>query len=62
MIVWLNVPFSEKDAAKRLGARWSPSAKKWYVQDVERLDPFMKWIDDRLKRPASVPGGKKKRA
>lgn len=27
---WLDVPFGEKDAAKALGARWDPSARRWY--------------------------------
>jgi hypothetical protein len=27
---WLDVPFAEKDAAKALGARWDPQAKRWY--------------------------------
>jgi hypothetical protein len=27
----LRVPYSEKDDAKALGARWDPSAKKWYT-------------------------------
>lgn len=27
---WLDVPYSEKDAAKALGARWDPAAKRWY--------------------------------
>lgn len=27
---WLDVPFSEKDQAKALGARWDPVAKRWY--------------------------------
>ncbi|WP_101254571.1 DUF5710 domain-containing protein [Streptomyces barkulensis] len=29
--VWLDVPFSEKDEAKRHGARWDPSARRWYA-------------------------------
>ena len=28
---WLDVPFSEKDAAKAAGARWDPTAKRWYA-------------------------------
>lgn len=28
--VYLEVHFSEKDDAKKLGARWDPSIKKWY--------------------------------
>lgn len=27
---WLDVPFGDKDAAKALGARWDPSARRWY--------------------------------
>ncbi|WP_218604075.1 DUF5710 domain-containing protein [Pseudonocardia abyssalis] len=27
---YLDVPFTEKDAAKALGARWDPAARRWY--------------------------------
>ena len=27
----LQVPFCEKDEARRLGARWDPAQKVWYV-------------------------------
>ncbi len=59
MIVWLNVPFAQKDKAKRLGARWSAGSKRWYVENVDDLRPFMEWIDERLKRP--VAGNEKPR-
>ncbi|MET7757305.1 DUF5710 domain-containing protein [Streptomyces sp. NPDC005389] len=29
--VWLDVPYAEKDAAKRGGARWDPAAKRWFA-------------------------------
>ncbi|GIJ49619.1 hypothetical protein Val02_65050 [Virgisporangium aliadipatigenens] len=29
--IWLDVPFAEKDAAKRAGARWDRDAKRWYA-------------------------------
>ena len=29
--LWLDVPFSEKDEAKRLGARWDQAARRWYA-------------------------------
>lgn len=45
MIVWLNVPFAEKDQAKALGARWNPVKKKWYVKDATDLSPFSAWVD-----------------
>lgn len=30
-MVWLQVPYAEKDEAKELGAWWNPQAKKWYI-------------------------------
>jgi ribonuclease HI len=32
-LVWLNVPYAQKDRAKALGARWNPGEKSWYVPD-----------------------------
>lgn len=29
--IWLDVPFSEKDEAKRSGARWDSKARRWYA-------------------------------
>jgi hypothetical protein len=29
--VYLSVPFSEKEEAKRLGARWDGGARLWYA-------------------------------
>jgi ribonuclease HI len=52
MIVWLKVPFAEKDQAKALGARWNPAQKKWYVKDVADLSPFEAWMTE---QPATVP-------
>jgi hypothetical protein len=40
----IDVPFSEKDEAKALGARWNPEAKKWFVPDGVAQDKFTKWI------------------
>lgn len=30
-MVFLDVPYHEKDEAKRLGARWDPEVRKWYI-------------------------------
>jgi len=40
----LRVPIYEKEAAKRLGARWDPKQKTWYVPDG--IDPaaFGPWL------------------
>ncbi|MCX7097861.1 MAG: DUF5710 domain-containing protein [Methylococcales bacterium] len=40
---YLNVPFAQKDAAKALGARWDPAAKKWYVPADKDLALFAQW-------------------
>ena len=29
--IYLDVPFAKKDEAKKLGCRWDPDKKKWYV-------------------------------
>jgi len=51
MRVNLNVPYSEKDEAKRLGAKWDYLERTWYVQDMENLCQFLRWIPEHLKKP-----------
>lgn len=46
MRINLVTPFSEKDAAKALGARWDAGKKCWYIIDVADLTPFARWIPD----------------
>lgn len=31
MKLWLDVPYAEKGEAKSLGAKWDPSARRWYA-------------------------------
>ena len=38
--VYLNVPYEEKEEAKKLGAKWDVSKKKWYVPKDLMNDPF----------------------
>lgn len=40
----LAVPFSQKDEAKSLGARWDPSLKTWYVPDGMAVGPLARWL------------------
>ena len=45
MRLFLNVPYSEKDDAKSLGAKWNAVVKKWYVEvKPEEYVRFAKWI------------------
>jgi hypothetical protein len=51
MRVDLKVPYSQKDEAKRKGARWDAGRKVWYVENVEDLSPFLQWMPDHLLKP-----------
>jgi hypothetical protein len=42
-MLFLNVPYAEKDEAKALGARWNPTKRRWYVPDGVAAAPFAKW-------------------
>lgn len=42
--VWLDVPFSEKDTAKRNGARWDPSARRWYAPNDQVTERCRRWV------------------
>jgi Domain of unknown function (DUF5710) len=44
MRINLKCPYDEKDEAKSLGARWDAGRKVWYIEDVDDLMPFAKWI------------------
>jgi len=45
-VVFLDVPYQEKDEAKRLGARWDPKVRKWYIPEGRQREPFSKWLPD----------------
>ena len=57
-MVFLTVPYAEKDAAKALGARWNPTRKRWYVPDGVATEPFAKWLDGApgSQAPSAKPG------
>ena len=40
----LDVPFSHKDEAKALGAKWDRAKKIWYVPDGVNPEPFAAWL------------------
>jgi hypothetical protein len=45
MRVNLKVPYAEKDKARKRGARWDAARKTWYVENMENLNPFLRWMD-----------------
>lgn len=42
----LAVPFAEKDAAKKLGARWDAERRSWYVPPGIDVSLFSRWRTD----------------
>lgn len=44
MRINLDCPFEDKDQVRVLGARWDGHRKVWYIENVEDLTPFMRWI------------------
>lgn len=55
-MIELNVPFIEKEDAKRLGARWNSGSKRWYIpQGVDRT-PFLRWLPLDLPEEAGTLG------
>lgn len=43
--IYLNVPYSEKENAKALGARWDSDIKKWYYDGaISNFTKFAQWI------------------
>lgn len=44
-MILLNVPYSEKDEAKILGAKWNSNLKKWSANVRDDYRKFSKWID-----------------
>jgi len=51
----LKVPYEEKDTARKLGARWDAARKVWYVENVENLSAFLKWIPGAVNSVVSIP-------
>jgi hypothetical protein len=48
-VIFLKVPFAEKDEAKRLGARWDSAMKKWYVPHNLDINLFSQWWPEAMK-------------
>ncbi len=55
-MIFLTVPFAEKDQAKALGARWNAAQKKWYVPDGANSALFEKWHPQAAASSASSAG------
>ena len=56
-MLFLNVPYAEKDEAKALGARWNPTKRRWYVPDGVATDAFAKWAAQGVDGASAASGG-----
>ncbi|WP_415717726.1 zincin-like metallopeptidase domain-containing protein [Maridesulfovibrio sp.] len=43
---WLKVPFSEKNQAKQLGAKWDQLEKMWFAPEGEDVQKFAAWLPE----------------
>lgn len=43
-MLYINVPYAEKNEAKKLGAKWNPKMRSWYVDNRGSYYKFHKWI------------------
>lgn len=42
--IYLEVPYAEKEAAKKLGAKWDRQEKSWYAPEGITLEPLKQWV------------------
>lgn len=54
----INVPYSEKDEAKKHGARWDAINKTWYV--IGDTTPFAQWMPKKIETYNKLNQAKKK--
>ena len=52
--IYLNCPFSDKEQAKALGARWDQETRAWYVPATKALLPFVQWISPSARETAAA--------
>ena len=51
----LDVPFSHKEEAKALGAKWDRTKKIWYVPSGVNPEPFAEWLPGADRSDPSAP-------
>ena len=56
-IIFINVPFEEKDAAKALGAKWHREEKRWFITEDLDIADFSRWFDTMYKKGNEGVGG-----
>ncbi len=61
---YLNVSYKDRDLAKKLGARWDPSVKRWYCPAGSPLATIFAWRKEAqtadIVKPANFAAAKKR--
>jgi hypothetical protein len=56
MRINLEVPYEQRDLARRRGASWDKGRKTWFVENAVDLRPFLRWMPRHLTQPHSGSG------
>jgi len=51
--IWLDLTYEESREAKKLGARWDPSAKRWYATP-ETVGKLKQWVAEGAIQPENI--------
>lgn len=55
-MIFLSVPFFEKEEAKGLGAKWHSVEKKWYIPENLDTNKFKKWLPVNANKRKAIEG------
>ncbi len=53
--VYLAVPYDDRKAAKRAGAKWDKGAKSWFAEAGADMQTLKKWMPSNTQSPEQVP-------
>jgi len=54
-MIWLHVPYPERDEAKARGARWHVERRQWFAPSGLDHNLFAAWLEERPQVHASEP-------
>ncbi len=60
MRVNLNVPYSDREYVRSKGAKWDIARKVWYIENLEDVNSFLRWMPTHLVKPSKPPTKGKK--
>lgn len=61
MRTYIQVPYADKEEAKKFGAKWDFNKKLWYVENLEDITVFEKWFSDWKSQPVKKGNRKSNR-